>query len=133
MFIKVLILILGLKPAKYRCSIPECDEPSSSFDISSKNTGTLEPRAIFMNGLAGELDFCKVRPLNSSMIHVPGKCTIDDFDMTGDPVLCDARKMNVIYEGFAMKSTIVTEFNLFCNEEYKARYSMIPYVKYTKL
>ena len=56
------------------------------------------------------------------MEHELGKCTINDFDMTGNPVICDAQQKSIIFEDFPMKSTIVTEFNLFCNEEYKAKY-----------
>ena len=70
----------------------------------------------------GTMNFCKTRPLNSSMLHERGKCTINDFDMTGDPVLCDAQETIVIFDELPMKSTIVTEFNLFCNEEYKAKH-----------
>ena len=75
-----------------------------------------------MNGSSGALDFCRVRPLKSSMEHELGKCTINDFDMTGNPVICDAQQKSIIFEDFPMKSTIVTEFNLFCNEEYKAKF-----------
>ena len=43
--------------------------------------------------------------------------------MTGEPVVCDAQEMSIIFEKLPMKSTIVTEFNLFCNEEYKVKFS----------
>ena len=76
-----------------------------------------------MDGSSGALDFCMARPLNTSMIHVLGECTINDFNMTGDPVVCDAQEMSIIFEELPMKSTIVTEFNLFCNEEYKVKFN----------
>ena len=33
-----------------------------------------------------------------------------------------SNKTDVIFDDLPMKSTIVTEFNLFCNEEYKAKH-----------
>ena len=53
------------------------------------------------------------------MNHVIGKCTVDDYDINGEPITCDAQRFEIIYDKFSMNSTIVTEFNLFCNEEYK--------------
>ena len=78
-----------------------------------------ENRTIFIREPGGNLDFCRTRPLDSSITHTISKCTINDFNMTGDPIACNARLTNLVYDKFCMKSTIVTEFNLFCNEEYK--------------
>ena len=75
-----------------------------------------------MNSTKDNLNFCKRRPLNSSMVHERGKCTVNDFDLNGDPVSCDVQKMSVVFDDFPMKSTIVTEFNLFCNGEYKVKF-----------
>ena len=81
-----------------------------------------------MNSTKQNLNSCKRRPLNSSIVHERGKCTVNDFDLVGDPVSCDAQEMNVVFDDFPMKSTIVTEFNLFCNEEYKVRFLLKPIV-----
>ena len=116
-----IFVTIGFKPVKYRCSIAQCDESDASFQIKGSPVVSESP-TIFMNGSAGALDFCRARPLKSSMIHELGKCTINDFDMTGDPVVCDAQQKSIIFEDLPMNSTIVTEFNLFCNEEYKAKY-----------
>ena len=75
-----------------------------------------------MDSTIGNLNFCAARPLNSSMPHEVGKCSLNDFDLGGDPILCDAKETNVVFDEMPMKSTIVTEFNLFCNEEYKAKF-----------
>ena len=114
---------IGFKPVRYRCVIAECDDPSSPFALDQSHELSSEHKSIFVADSKTEtLNFCKRRPLNSTMMHVRGKCTIHDFDLTGDPVLCDATETNVLFDDMPMMSTIVTEFNLFCNEEYKAKF-----------
>ena len=49
------------------------------------------------------------------------ECSAADFNLTGGLVECNAQLSKVIYDEFAMDTTTVTEFNLFCNEEYKVK------------
>ena len=109
----------GLKPLRYRCFIPECDDQSAIVRISRVSSVPAKNKTIFMRGAEGDLDFCRTRPLDSSITHTVAKCTTNDFNMTGDPIECNAQLTNLVYDKFCMKSTVVTEFNLFCNEEYK--------------
>ena len=50
-------------------------------------------------------------------------CTVVDFNLTikniEEMVECDPIKQTVIYGDFGMVSTVVTEFNLVCKEDYK--------------
>ena len=110
---------------KYRCSIPQCDGRDSSFNINKHNTTDSDSQTIFVRDSSGSLNFCKAYPINISTLHEEGRCTLSDFDMTGDPVDCNAQLTNIIFDELPMESTVVTEFNLFCNEEYKAKYSSL--------
>ena len=47
------------------------------------------------------------------------ECSQSNFNLDASPIKCDVTKSNVIHAEFAMKSSIVTEFGLFCDEEYK--------------
>lgn len=119
----MVVHLIGFKPAKYRCSISECDNDDSPFKIENSHPTTEVGSNIFVRDSSGAVNLCETRPLNTTLIHHPGKCTINSFNMTGDPVVCNAKHTHVIFDELPMKSTIVTEFNLFCNEEYKVRYS----------
>ena len=128
------VIFLGFRPAIYRCVISECNEPGSSFTFWMHNdTSSLHQNIFPMDLTTGARDYCRAFPLNSSMLHQRGKCTLNDFDLAGDPVSCDARKTNVIFIELPMESTVVTEFNLFCNEDYKVDINVNYFICISKL
>lgn len=117
------VTILGFKPEKYRCEIPECDggtNPEFKFYIEQFIPESSN-QSIFVHEANGEINYCKTYPLlpSSRNNNELGKCTLSNFNLSSDPVECDAKISKVIYDEFPMDTTIVTDFNLFCNEEYK--------------
>ena len=66
------------------------------------------------------IDYCLQYPYKN-LTH-QSQCSADDFDRESDTfVKCDPSMANttVIYEPFAMDTTIATEFKLLCDDEYK--------------
>ena len=114
--------ITGFKPEKYRCEIPECDGENPKFEFNNPK-GIPEPskQSIFVTDSTGALNYCKRYPLYSSFAknHNIKGCALSYFNFTGNPVECNAKLSNVVYEDFSMNTSIVTDFNLFCNEDYK--------------
>ena len=78
-------------------------------------------QSIFVQDENGVVDYCKTYPLKASNRNgdIGTKCTISHFNLSSTPNECDAQILDIVHEEFAMESTIVTEFNLFCNEDYK--------------
>ena len=114
--------IVGFKPEKYRCEIPECDGVNPEFKFYIEQfVPESSNQSIFVHGANGEVNYCKTYPLLSSSTkdHEFGKCTLSHFNLSGDPIECNAKISKVIFDEFPMDTTIVTDFNLFCNEEYK--------------
>ena len=65
----------------------------------------------------GNTDYCRQYP-----VSVPGQCVnASDFDLTVSEdklVLCKPDQ-DIIYGEFGMDSTVVTRFNLVCDDDYK--------------
>ena len=93
--------------------LPECDVKNSDFLVLNES--------IFQHDQNGEVDYCKTYPLKTSFEKdiVGQNCTISHFNFSATPKQCNAQISNVVYGKFVMETTIVTEFNLFCNEDYK--------------
>ena len=112
----------GFKPEKYRCEIPECDGIDPEFEFYDgiffmESTD----KSIFVQDGNGVNDYCKMYPLQKpfNKDDKGGKCTLSSFNLSGTPIECNAEVSKVIHEQFLMETSIVTDFNLFCNEEYK--------------
>ena len=77
--------------------------------------------AIFARDDEGKIDYCRRYPVISNL-SVFGQCVDEsDFDLTaGDDelVLCTPDQ-DIIYGKFGMDSTVVTRFNLVCDDQYK--------------
>ena len=104
--------------------IPECDEKNSDFLVLDES--------IFFHNQNGEVDYCKSYPRKTSfkVDDVGNNCTISHFNFSATPKECNAKIFNVVYDKFVMETTIVTEFNLFCNEDYKVIVMVLYFMKY---
>ena len=115
---------LGFKPEKYRCMIPECENENSTFNFGIEDNITESNiKSIFVSEENGEINYCKTYPYNPTSDNEKrsAKCYLSNFNFTATPIECNAKNSKFIHAEFAMESSIVTEFNLFCNEEYKVR------------
>ena len=115
-------IFVGFKPEKYRCEIPECDGANAEFKFYIEQfVPESTNHSIFVRDARGGVNYCKTYPIlpSSAKDREVGNCTLSDFNLSADPIECNARISKVIYDEFPMDTSIVTDFNLFCNEEYK--------------
>ena len=81
----------------------------------------LQNKSIFVLDENGEVDYCNMYPYDPLSVKDTKslECSQSNFNLDAPPIKCDVTKSNVIHAEFAMKSSIVTEFGLFCDDEYK--------------
>ena len=87
----------------------------------------LQNKSIFVLDENGEVDYCNMYPYDPLSVKDTKslECSQSNFNLDAPPIKCDVTKSTVIHAEFAMQSSIVTEFGLFCDEEYKV--ISIPY------
>ena len=69
----------------------------------------------------GKIDYCRRYPVISNL-SVPGVCNgVEDFDITAsdDHLVHCTPSENIIYGDYGMDYTVVTRFNLVCDDQYK--------------
>ena len=101
-----------MEPGEFRCIIPQCNENPNNATVLDFN------ETIFAKD-DDEIDYCRRYPVFQ---NVSGQCTEKDFDFNStDMVLCDPHRDNqqIVYGEFGMDTTVVTEFNLICGDQYK--------------
>lgn len=92
----------------------------------------------------GEIDYCYTRPRKNSsssvLLAVSGlptegvkECGVEDFDLTGEYEYCvpDSSGSNLVFEDFAMDKTVVTQFGLICDENFKVLPLSVIFTLYT--
>ena len=76
--------------------------------------------AIFGRTDEGKIDYCRRYPISN--LSVPGVCNgVEDFDITAsdDRLVHCTPSENIIYGEYGMDYTVVTRFNLVCDDQYK--------------
>ena len=105
----------GLEPDTFRCIIKECGETEDSH-----GNVTMFSEAIFGRTDEGKIDYCRRYPISN--LSVPGVCNgVEDFDITAsdDRLVQCTPSENIIYGEYGMDYTVVTRFNLVCDDQYK--------------
>lgn len=106
--------LTGLEPDKgFRCSIPMCDQNLSNASVDDFGLDIFKHEN-------GDIDYCLQYPYKN--VTHQSQCSEDDFDHKSNTfVKCDPHMDNitVIYESFAMDTSIATEFDLLCDDQYK--------------
>ncbi len=53
-----------------------------------------------------------------------GSCPLSVFDLSGSPVKCDPNS-GFVYDDFEMEETVVTEFDLVCDDQFKVEVVLV--------
>ncbi len=100
-----------MQPDHFRCKIPACDSGASlGFDDV--------PSSIYPLDDDDDEDYCKYYPPQRNV--TAGECSLpSNFDFTASPLECETKEGNYIYDDFEMDDTVVTEWDLVCDDEFK--------------
>ena len=97
--------IIGLKPKKYRCKIPGCDDENFKFDDFSPDLFPLDD--------SGSPDYCSYYQPSSFNVS-SGKCSTNSFDKN-NLVSCP-QGSQFAFGDFEFEETLVTELNAVCGK-----------------
>ena len=86
-----------------------CEDSSPTFSDYNKTIFPLDD---------GNPDYCQYSPIVAPLEN--STCPISSFDLEGNPVECPSDGP-WYYEPYEMDSTVVTEFDLVCDDQYKVK------------
>ena len=125
------IYFLGYKPGKYQCLLPNCNQYTSSYDAEQSHIYLSNSTAL---NRTRDLNMpqCEIKPTIDWKNKHMENCNKIGLDVTAEYIICDVQHFDIVYDSFTMNSTIVTEFKLFCNNEYKVKH-VISYLIFFKV
>ena len=106
------ILIPGLEPSKgFRCFVPSCDNAQPEYC-------SVPPAWIHPTDDNGDWDYCHQFPLKEGLENSSMPCgDPNNFNTTKSFSLDQCSK--IVYNDFEFESTVITQNNLVCGEQYK--------------
>ena len=96
------LLLTALPPSRFRCQMP-CELDGATYYDPRFNESMIHPM------LNGEYDYCQY-------INPDDTCTL--FENPEETTKCSKNSI-YLYDDFEYHSTIVTDLDLVCDEEYK--------------
>lgn len=98
----------GLEPYQFRCALPDCDSASSQFQDIGLDAYFKDP--LYPN-------FCQRPILNHSLFVNGSRYWCENLPVVGYEK-CGAQDQ-IIYGQFEYQSTLVTDLNLVCKDQFK--------------
>ena len=96
------LLLTALPPSRFRCQMP-CELTGATYYDPRFNESMIHPM------LNGEYDYCQY-------INPDDSCTL--FENPEETTKCSKNSI-YLYDDFEYNSTLVTDLDLVCGEEYK--------------
>ena len=107
-FILITFSFTGLIPPAFRCSHP-CETANATFEAFGN-------ASLFAKNSFQEIDYCSYLSIKDGEGI---NCDVSGLERNMDFKICNPSVDRIIYDDFERESTIVTEFNLVCKDNFK--------------